>query len=233
MTKAFGYIRVSGKSQLDGDGFPRQREAIQAYAAAHGLEIVRVFEERAVPGKTELENRPALQELLAALYANGVRTAIIERLDRLARDIVVQETIIKDMRAHSIELISASEPDLCSDDPSRKLIRQILGAVSEYEKDMIVLKLKGARQRQRAKKGRCEGRKPYGSRDGEQAVISRMYELRTAGHSDAGIAATLNAQGLRPRKASTWSPIVVGRILDRQAPVIASIDRRPMNGQIG
>ena len=37
--KAFGYLRVSGKSQIDGDGFPRQRENILKYAAANGVEI--------------------------------------------------------------------------------------------------------------------------------------------------------------------------------------------------
>ena len=46
--------------------------------------------------------------------------------------------------------------------PTRKLVRSILGAVSEYEKSLVVLKLRGARVRMRVKKGRCEGAKPYG-----------------------------------------------------------------------
>ena len=43
-----------------------------------------------------------------------------------------------------------TEPDLCSNEPSRKLMRQIMGAFSEYEKQMIILKLNGARARIRA-----------------------------------------------------------------------------------
>ena len=40
------------------------------------------------------------------------------------------------------------------------MMRQIMGAVSEYDKGMVVLKLAGARMRKRAQTGRCEGRKP-------------------------------------------------------------------------
>ena len=42
-------------------------------------------------------------------------------LDRLARDLMVQETIIGDMRRQGFELVSVTEPDLCNDDPKRKL----------------------------------------------------------------------------------------------------------------
>jgi len=37
-----------------------------------------------------------------------------------------------------------------------KLIRQILGAVSEFDKAMTVAKLKGARDRARRQRGKCE-----------------------------------------------------------------------------
>ena len=79
MKKAFGYLRVSGKGQLDGDGFPRQREAIERYAAAHGITITQGFEEKGVCGATELDNRPALQELVAALHSSGTRLVLIEK----------------------------------------------------------------------------------------------------------------------------------------------------------
>src|SRR3954452_12392418 len=109
--KAFAYLRVSGKGQVHGDGFPRQLKAIKDYATAHGYKLVKVFQERGVSGTKDLENRPALQDLLLALYSNGVHTVIIEKLDRLARDLMVQETIIGDLRKQRIELISVAEPD--------------------------------------------------------------------------------------------------------------------------
>ena len=44
---------------------------------------------------------------------------IIEKLDRLARDLMVQETIIADLRKHGFELVSVAEPDLMANDPTR------------------------------------------------------------------------------------------------------------------
>jgi DNA invertase Pin-like site-specific DNA recombinase len=43
MTKAFAYVRVSGKGQLKGDGFTRQLGAIEQYAAANDIKIAQVF----------------------------------------------------------------------------------------------------------------------------------------------------------------------------------------------
>ena len=179
MIQAFSYIRVSGKSQLDGDGFERQRLAIQAYAAAAGIEIVQEFVERAVSGKTEWEDRPAWTDMMLAL--DGVTTIVIERLDRLARELLVQEHIVADLKKRGITLLSTAEPDLGSDDPTRVLLRQILGAVAQYDRAQIVLKLRGARRRMKASTGRCEGVKPYGWFPGEAEVLALMRDLRTAG----------------------------------------------------
>src|SRR6185437_4002695 len=124
MTRAYAYLRVSGKGQLDGDGFTRQRAAIQSYAKGHNIRVVKWFEEQGVSGTKDLENRPALQDMLVALHGDGVRLVLIEKLDRLARDLMIQETIIGDLRKSGFDLISVAEPDLLQDDPSRKLMRQ-------------------------------------------------------------------------------------------------------------
>lgn len=210
---AFAYLRVSGKGQLDGDGFPRQLEAVTSYAKANGITIVRVFREEGVSGKNDLEHRPALQELMAALELGDVTLVLIERLDRLARDLMVQETILADMQKRSLQLVSVAEPDLCSTDPSRKLVRQIFGAIAEYDRAMIVLKLKAARQRKKASNGRCEGRKPFGTFAGEPETIARMQELRAAGATLEQIARTLDSEGRRPRAGARWYANSVARIL--------------------
>jgi len=213
MGKAFGYLRVSGKGQVEGDGFPRQKAAIKAYAEAHGIRIVRWFEEKGISGTMELDGRPALLALLEALASNGTKLVLIEKLDRLARDLMVQETIIGDLRKRSFELISVSEPDLLQNDPTRILMRQVFGAIAQYEKAMIVAKLRGARQRVKAKQGRCEGRKPYGTREGEQVVIARIQHLRAEGLGYDRIAERLNTEGIKPRAGERWHGVVVNRIL--------------------
>jgi DNA invertase Pin-like site-specific DNA recombinase len=216
MTKAFGYLRVSGKGQVDGDGFPRQLAAIKAYAAAHDIKIVKVFREEGVPGATEWEDRPAWMEMIGAL--NGVRAIVIEKLDRLARELMVQEHIIVDLQRRGIELTSVHEPDLGSSDPSRVLFRQLMGAVAQYEKAMIVAKLRGARERTRQQTGRCEGRKPYGERPGESTMLARMKQLRADGLGFDRIAAAMNAEGLKPRQGERWHGLVVNRLLTGRRP---------------
>jgi DNA invertase Pin-like site-specific DNA recombinase len=213
MEKAFAYLRVFGKGQIDGDGFPRQSKAIKEYAAAHDINIVRVFREEGVSGTKELENRPALLDLMTALHANGVKLVMVEKLDRLARDLMVQETIIGDLRKNGFDLVSVSEPDLLKDDPSRKLMRQIFGAISEYEKTMIVLKLRGARVRQKAKTGHCEGAKAFGTLPGEEAVIERMKALRAEKMGFDRIAAKLNEDDVKPRRGARWHGLTVNKIL--------------------
>jgi DNA invertase Pin-like site-specific DNA recombinase len=78
-------------------------------------------------------------------------------------------------------LISAApgEENLCGNDPGRKLMRTIMGAIAEYDKQMIVLKLRAGRQRKKVKQGWCEGRKRKIKLHGEEsAVLPRIRKLR-------------------------------------------------------
>ncbi len=137
----------------------------------------------------------------------------MEKLDLVARDLMVQETIIGDLRKHDFGLISVAEPDLLQDDPTRKLMRQIFGAISEYEKTMIVLKLWGARARTKAREGRCEGAKPFGHFASEIPAMERMKALRASGMGFDRIAAALNAEGVKPRRGQKWWGLTVNKIL--------------------
>jgi len=212
---ATGYTRVSGPSQLgDTDGFPRQRAAIERYATAHGLRVARWFEERAVCGATEWEARPAWAEMLAAL--NGTRTVLIERLDRLARDLMVQEHIIADLKRRGVVLISAAEPDLCTDDPSRKLMRQIMGSIAEYDRAMIALKLNSGRARVKAATGRCGGVYPYGRHPRRPEEVERLEQIlqwHKEGLNLVAITGLLEDRGIPSRLGRRWDPKTVSRIL--------------------
>lgn len=213
LKRAFAYLRVSGESQVEGDGFPRQRAAIKKWAETNGVRIVRWFEEKGVSGSTEGVDRPAFQEMLTALLSNGTRTVLIERLDRIAHDIVVQESILKELNRKGFELVSVSEPDLCSADPYRSAMRQMLGVFAELDRKTIVLKLRAARQRKKQQTGRCEGRKPFGFRNGEQQIVARMKALKAEGRNWEHISNALNADGFKTRSGGSWFPATVRRIV--------------------
>lgn len=220
--KAFSYLRVSSRGQVDGDGFDRQRDKIQKWAKANGATIEREFREEGISGANELDGRPAMIELLSAIAANGVRTVIVERADRFARDLVASELLLREFTRLGVRVIEAEGGnDLSAGDdsnPTAKLVRQILGAVAEFDKTSIVLKLKAARVRARREKGRCEGRKPYGERDGEAATMDLIRSLRrkpkggTRMSFDA-IAEKLNQDGIPSRTGKPWHPEVIRRLL--------------------
>ena len=81
---------------------------------------------------------------------------------------------------------------------------------------MIVVKLRGARQRAKTKRGRCEGRKPFGFYPGEVATLKRMKELSASGITATEIAATLRAEGRKTRNGGEWLQPTVSKILNRQ-----------------
>jgi DNA invertase Pin-like site-specific DNA recombinase len=223
-TPAFSYLRVSGKGQVDGDGFPRQRESVQKYAKAHRVEIVGEYRDEGVSGTKDHFDRPGLTDLFVAIKSNGVRLVLVERADRLARDLMVGEIILAEFRSLGVRVIDASSgTDLTveDDDPTRTLMRQMLGAIAQWEKSIIVQKLRAARVRIRRDKGRCEGRKPYGAMPGEQATITKMREMRQQGLSYDAIAKALNDAGIAPRtslragRQTKWHGAAVQRILAR------------------
>ena len=87
------------------------------------------------------------------------------------------------LKERGIELIAADTPGSFLDDtPTAKLIRQILGAISEFDKAMTVAKLCGARERKRREMGKCEGRKSHAERNPELvALVRRMRRAKPKG----------------------------------------------------
>jgi len=217
--QAVSYVRVSGKGQADGDGPERQRQAIVRFAQASRLAVVEEYSDLGVSGTKELADRPGLARLIDRLESNGVRTVIVERADRLARDLMVQEVILSQFAKIGARILTADGVDLTSsDDPTRRLIRQVLGAVAEFEKNVLVLKLRAARERKRSRGERVEGVKPYGHHPAENAVIERMTQLRRKPAKGrrlafSAIAARLNAEGHRNRAGREWSPQLVYHVL--------------------
>ena len=88
-----------------------------------------------------------------------------------------------------------------------------MGAVAQYEKAMIVIKLRGARERTKARTGCCEGWKRFGHDSGEKATLERMATLRATG---LGFDRLLTAEGFWTRKGTAWGGKTVNRILSRQ-----------------
>ena len=160
---AVAYYRTSSAANVgeDKDSLRRQQEAVRQYARSHGLEIVAEFYDAAVSGADPIDERPAFADLLGRVRDNGISVVLVEDPTRFARDLAVQLTGHEMLKRFGIELVPANCPEHFRDDtPTAVMVRQILGAVSQFEKAQLVRKLRAAREHKRAETGRCEGRSP-------------------------------------------------------------------------
>lgn len=218
--EAIGYMRTSSAANVgDGkDSEARQRKAIEAYAKSAGMTIASWFYDAAVSGADPVEERPGFTAALTRIAGNGVKTIIVETANRFARDLMVQEVGFSMLRDLGITLIAADSPASFLDDgPTSKLIRQILGAVAEFDKAMTVAKLKGARDRARRVRGKCEGRKSYVEREGGQELVALARQLH---HNPNGrpqslrkVAAALAEQGYVTPNGKHYSASAVASML--------------------
>jgi DNA invertase Pin-like site-specific DNA recombinase len=224
--RAFSYLRVSSRGQLEGDGFDRQRDKINKWAKSNGHVIEREFLEEGISGTTEEANRPALTEMVQCAVTSGVRVIVVERADRLSRDLIVSELLLRKWQKIGIQAFDAeSGTDITAGDlmnPTAKMIRQILAVMSEFDKCSLVLKMKVAKDKIRAETGRCEGVKPFGYLPGESDALARMRQLRrkpvgkSKRMSFARIAEELQAEGYPSRSGKPWAASSVRDILGSQ-----------------
>lgn len=182
MIKAYGYCRVSGAGQLEGDGYNRQENAINTFAAKNKIEIVHIYREQ-VSGVKGEEQREVFQDMVSAILRNGVRTIIVEGLDRLAREYRIQEQLIIYLASKGITLIDARTGEDVTkavyDDPMKKAMIQMQGIFAELEKNLLVKKLRLAREAKRKADGKCEGRKGWGDvPDKRDAILGQIKALR-------------------------------------------------------
>jgi DNA invertase Pin-like site-specific DNA recombinase len=219
LVEAVGYMRTSSATNVgpDKDSEKRQRHAIAGYARSAGMVIVEWFYDAAIGGADPIETRPGFSALLARIAGNGVRAIVVETAQRFARDLMVQEVGFAMLRDLGITLVAADSPAAFLDDgPTSTLIRQILGAVAQFDKAMTVAKLKGARDRIRRTTGKCEGRRSWAeisaaAKPGEPyfGLIDAAKRLR--GNSGRrrplrAVAAELAALGFTNLRGGTLSP---------------------------
>jgi DNA invertase Pin-like site-specific DNA recombinase len=222
MRTIFGYVRVSGKAQVDKDGPVRQRTAIMNFTRSGfpGEGLPKFFSDLGVSGTIEGADRPGFIEMLVEAKPGDV--IVVENLDRLARDLVVQELIIRELRDRELQLFSADQGfvDLVAgglqEDPTRTLIRQIFGAIAQFAKSSLVIKLRVARQRKKQLTGRCEGKPKYGQTKGEMILLDLVKKLTESGIKARGIAALFNEQKIQKRQGTKpWHPSEIENLIKR------------------
>lgn len=221
--KAIGYVRVSTDEQVQGNGLAVQRQGIVKFCKADGTRLIDVLSDEGLSGSNGLEHRVGLATALARLEAGEANSLVVYRLDRLARDYVLQELLVARLREAGTPVRSVMEPDIDTntDDPTKVLLRQILGSIGQYERALIRGRMQAGKMIKAARGGYVGGQPRYGHRakdrelvvaPAEAEVVRMVKALRAEGQSYRAVCAALEDAGLQPRRAEHWQPAVVRSI---------------------
>jgi DNA invertase Pin-like site-specific DNA recombinase len=183
---------------------------VRAYADTNDIEIVGEFYDAAVSGADMIHTRPGFENMLKAILGNGVRTILVETANRFARDLIVQETGYQYLKARGVDIIAVDSPTSFLDDtPTATLIRQVLGAVAQFEKSALVARLAGGRKRT----GRTGGKAPLAVT--QPAMIDRVHQLRANDPEITlrAIGEVLTAEGHLTSKGKPFNPAQIARII--------------------
>jgi DNA invertase Pin-like site-specific DNA recombinase len=233
--RVVGYVRTSSKTKDDQEASrPEQEWAIRGWCRRHGHQLVGYRHDEGLSGTNGLADRPGLGEALAMLRAGRADGLVVRELDRLSRDLMVQEAVFADVwKLRSATAVLSTKPgeeQNCSRDdpldPSRKFIRRQLGLAAEFQRDLIVARLAGGKRAKAAHGGYTCGAPRYGVQvdcqahelfpdPAEQATLDRIRQLHREGVPIRGIAARLNADGVPAKRGGRWHPTTVARVLGR------------------
>lgn len=223
------YGRVSTSGQMDGYGPDVQEKAMRKWARTHKHTIVDVLFDGAVSGTVDGDERPALAEALAMVADGRADAVLIPNLDRLARELTVQEGALTVVWAHGGRVFAVDQGEILpddTDDPMRTFVRQVMGAAAQLERGLIAKRLKSGRAAKKAAGGYAGGAPAYGQRaadggletdENEAAALAAAEQMREDGVSLRAIAAQLNEDGVPTKRGGRWHPNTVARLLDPAA----------------
>lgn len=133
MNSILGYCRVSSEEQAaHGISISAQRDILNGYAAMSQASI-RIFEDAGFSGKNT--NRPALQQLLAAVRSGEYSSVVVWKLDRLSRSLRDTLTMIEDIFCPAgVSLVSVTE-SIDTSTPSGRMMLNLLASFAQLERE--------------------------------------------------------------------------------------------------
>ena len=217
---AVAYLRVSTEDQRNGPEV--QRADIMRWADHEGVTVVSWHCDDGVSGGDKLEDRPALAAALGVLATRSAGRLVVQKRDRLARDVVIAASI--ERAAQQVGAVVIAADGLGNgDDPAARLQRGILDLFAEHERAIIRARTKTALAAKR-NRGEMTSKPRYEFKlaaDGvhvepdptEQAVVAQVLSLREAGVSLLGIVRRLKYSGITGRTGQPLGLTQIARLV--------------------
>ena len=227
--RLIGYRRVSTNGQIDRYGLPAQETDLRAYSRSGGYRLISIETDGAKRGTLPPEERPGLLAALKAIEAGEADGLLVPGdLDRLARQVGVQEAILEQVWKAGGVVHTTTRGEILPDDPDdpmRTAIRQFMGVFAQLDRALVAKRMRNGRKAKAAAGGYAGyGSPAFGQRSAEgelvtdereAAVTARIRELRAAGMSLERIAAQLNEEGAVSKRGGAWYAQTVARVLAR------------------
>ena len=185
--KAACYVRVSTSGQTTDN----QTLELKQFCERQGWTIVKTYEDHAISGSQH--DRPALDALLADAKQGKFDVVAVIRIDRLARSVAHLLEILNLLRASGVDFCSAKQ-NIDTGTPHGKMVFVMIGAISEFEKDLIKSRVTAGIAR--AKQEGVKFGRPHVGFD-----INRAIELRKEGLSWGLLAKKMGVSSATLRRA--------------------------------
>lgn len=175
MSRTFLYARVSTSGQFT------ENQSQEVRAAGFDVQASRVIEET-IPGSVAAKERPGFQKLLERMESEDI--LIVTKLDRLGRNAMDVRQTVEHLASNGIRVhcLALGGVDLTS--PAGKMTMQVLGAVAEFERDLLI-----ERTQQGLMRAKAEGKKL--GRPEATETTSKVHYLKKNNKTQAEVAAEL------------------------------------------
>ena len=220
MNKAVIYARYSSHAQRD-VSIDQQIRACQNFARHGGMEVVDVYQDRAMTGTND--KRPGFRKMIADSAKHQWEYVIVYALDRFSRDRYDAATNKHALRENGVKVISATEP--ISDDPAGALMESVLEGFAEYYSRELSQKVRRGMD-DNARQCKANGSAPFGYRRGqdgrfevhpeEAAIVEEIFHRVAAGELLSSISQDLNNRGIQTKRGGTWNAASYNKLLHNE-----------------
>lgn len=134
--KAAIYTRVSTTEQArEGYSLEAQEKVLREYCVLKKYQIIDIYSDEGISGK-DITHRPEMNRLLADAKAQKFDIILVWKLTRFSRRLSDLTKTCEDLEKWNVYLVSYSESFDCST-PAGKMIRNMLGTVAQFEREVI------------------------------------------------------------------------------------------------
>jgi DNA invertase Pin-like site-specific DNA recombinase len=161
------YLRVSTTEQT----VENQQHELEAVAERHGWNVVAVFTDAGISGSKGRDKRPGYDRLCHGIARREFDLVAAWSVDRLGRSLQSLVAFLGELHAKNVDLYLHRQ-GLDTSTPAGKAMFQMLGVFSEFERAMIVERVKAGLSRAQSQ-GKKLGRRPV-SADVVERVRARL-----------------------------------------------------------